>query len=420
MQLSRYKPLFTITPVKIVGAISTTLVILVTIQIGGTSREVGLVVALSFLGNLLGALVWSRVLAKKGNYVNGILLGYLFMTLSITLLASKTFIYVYATAFLITFLTNLIYFSLLYFLVDNYKDNIDRMVGSLETIGGWSWVAGLIFGVFASEFLPLRELVATLAGILFIAIIISIILLVTGIKEKIKTMVEEEEGLLPLLDKGLEKIIDFEERFPSILFSGIHVIFSGALFYSPAYLRIKRPRREKVALYTGVSLVFISFGFVYTQLVKHIKDLGYPDSTVYFLTLVGSILSALTYVRAGDIRRPLKRFVKAGFIRASAFTALTAISLLAFPYQIAILIAFYIVSGYTWAYLIINLNLYALKNSKEEVGVTNFFSNIGLFAGALSSGAILEYIDFNLLYIIAALLLFIGTSVVYLSSKKLE
>ena len=61
-----------------------------------------------------------------------------------------------------------------------------------------------------------------------------------------------------------------------------------------------------------------------------------------------------------------------------------------------------------------------MKNSKEEVGVTNFFSNIGLFAGALSSGAILEYIDFNLLYIIAALLLFIGTSVVYLSSKKLE
>ncbi len=420
MPLTRYKPLYTITPVKIVGAISTTLVILVTIQIGGGSREVGIAVALSFLGNLIGALLWSRILAKKGNYVNGILLGYLFMTLSITLLAANSLPLIYITAFLITFLTNLIYFSLLFFLIDNYKDELDRTVGTLESIGGWSWVAGLIFGVFVSEILPLRELVATLAGILFIAIIISIILLVTGIKEKIKTMVEEEEGLLPLLDKGLEKIIDFEERIPSILFSGIHVIFSGALYYSPAYLNIKKPRREKVTLYTGVSLVFISFGFVYTQLVKHIKDLGYPDSTIYFLALVGSVLSALTYIKAGDIKRPLKRFVKAGLLRATAFTTLAALSLVALPYQIALLIGFYIVSGYTWAYLIVNLNLYALKNGKEEVGVSNFFSNIGLFIGSLSSGLILEWIGFTTLYLTSAFLLVLGISIIYISSKKLE
>lgn len=420
MQLIRYKPIFTITPLKVVGAISSTLVILVTIQLGGSPTEVGLVVALSYLGNMLGILLWPHLLARKGNYVNGIILGYIFMSLSITLLATNSLLYVYVTAFLITFLTNLIYFSLLFFLLDSHKDNIDRVVGSLETVGGWSWVTGLLFGALASELLPLRELVTTLAAILFIAIILSIILLVSGLKEKIKTMVEEEEGLLPILDKGLERIIDFEDKLPSILLSGIHVIYSGALFYSPAYLIIKRPSRERLALYSGISIIFISFGFVYTQIVKHIIDLGFPESTVYLLTLVGSVLSALTYIKAGDIRQPLNRFVKAGIIRASAFLALTGISMLTFPYQIAILIAFYIVSGYTWAYLIINLNLYSLRRGKQAVGIFNFFSNIGLLIGSLSSGVILRYLNFDLLYVIAALLLLIGTLIVHLSSKKME
>ncbi|HIQ13161.1 MAG TPA: MFS transporter [Thermoprotei archaeon] len=417
MRLSRYRPLFTISPLKLVGAVATTLVILITINIGGSSRDVGLAVGLSFLGNLIGVLIWPNIMGKKGNYVGGIISGYLLLSISVALLATETLLNILISSFLITFFTNLIYFSLLYFLVDNYTENIDEMVGSMESIGGWSWVAGLLFGFYASNTLPLRILISILTAILIIAVVISIILLVTGIKERIKTMVDEEEGVLPLLDRGLEKVIDFEERIPSILFSGIHVIFGGSLFYSPVYLKVKGIGRDRIMLYLGITLIFISFGNVYTQLIKHIKDIGYPDSTIYFLALLSSVLSALTYLVAGDKSNPLKKFVRAGSIRVSAFITLTLLTLVAYPLQIIVLAIFYILSGFTWAYLIVNLNLYALKHGKSEIGFTNFFGNIGLLTGAVSSGLIIQLIGFELLYIISALLLSIGLLITYYSNK---
>lgn len=417
MRLSRYRPLFTISPLKLVGAVATTLVILIAINLGGTSREVGLVVGLSFLGNLIGVIIWPNLMAKRGNYIGGIISGYLLLSISVALLATEALSNIFISSFLITFFTNLIYFSLLYFLIDNYGDDVEEVVGTLESIGGWSWVAGLLFGVYASNTLPLRILISILAATLLIAVVISIILLVTGIKERIKTMVEEEEGVLPLHDKEIEKVIDFEERVPSILFSGIHVIFGGSLFYSPVYLRIKDIGKDRLMLYLGIALIFISFGNVYTQLIKHIKDIGYPDSIIYLLTLLGSILSALTYLKAGDKSNPLKKFVEAGSLRVLAFLAITLITLITYPFQIIALALFYIFSGYTWAYLIVNLNLYALKHGKSETGFTNFFSNIGLLIGAISSGLIIQLIDFELLYIISGLLLSIGLLITYYSNK---
>ena len=306
-----YRQIIPIIPIKLVSAVSTTLVILLTISLGGGATEVGYVVSLTFIGNLIGALLWSRVIPRKGSYVAGIILGYLLLSIVMSLLIIREIYVIYLASFTISILTNLIYFSLLYHVVDILSDEKDRGVGRLETIGGWSWVAGLIFGAVTIDTLDLTTLVTILSGILFSSIIISIIVLVTGLKEKIKEMVEEEEGLLPLLDKGIEKIVDMEERLPDIIYSGIHVIYGGALFFSPAYLHVKIPSRERILHYMGILMMFLSFGIVYTQLIKNIKDIGFSDSAIYFFSLLGSIFSALTYSRAGG-PKPVERFLRAG------------------------------------------------------------------------------------------------------------
>ena len=86
----------------------------------------------------------------------------------------------------------------------------------------------------------------------------------------------------------------------------------------------------------------------------------------------------------------------------------------------AILILFYVVSGLTWAYLVINLNLVSLKRGKEEVGTANFFSNLGLFIGAFISGLLATYLGYNVIYLLSSLLLAIGVYITYSANKVVE
>ena len=414
------RSIYPIIPIKVVSAITSTLVILITISLGGGAREVGYVVSLSFIGNLLGAIIWSRVISSRKAYVEGVLLGYLLLSIFTALLSIPNIYLVFISTFLIAFLTNLIYFSLLYFVIDNYKEGVEIGVGRLETIGGWSWVVGLIFGASAIDLIPLNSLISILSATLFTAIIFSIVLMVRDIKERIVEMVEEEEGLLPLIDKGINKIVDIEERLPDIIYSGIHVIYSGSLFFSPAYLNIRRPKRERLIHYIGVTLIFLTFGSVYTQLIKNIKDIGFSDSAIYIYSLMGSIFSALTYSKAGKGGRPIERFLGAGIIRTLIFTLLPLLIII--PYNITwiVLTVFYIISGVTWAYLIINLNLLSLRRGREEVGTANFFSNMGLFIGALISGYIVYTLDYFWLYVSSTILLITGIYLTYKANKVEE
>lgn len=401
---------FAIIPLKIVTSIVSTLVVIMVIMVGGDAAEVGLVMSLTLLGNLLGNIWWAKVLATTRKYVTGYIGGYFGLFFALIILLNGDILSIFISAFLITFMSNLTYLAAMFLVSESYGERLNEMMGLFEMIGGWAWVVGLAFGAIIIDMISSVILIAYLAIISFTAVILTSILLGTDIIKRIIEGIKKDFGLLPLLDMGLERLIEYEEVIPDVILRGVHVIFSGNIMYFPVYIKAKLPSRERALFYIAIFTQFIAFGLVYSQLIKFIKDLGYANSIIYIVSLISSVVAALMYPMAGKVKNIVRALVIMNIIRVVLFIML--ISTLYLPgYLVTIVILiFSILDGYSWAYITILLNLIALKSSKEEVGISNFIRNIGNLLGAILSGLIITLFSYHLNFVSAIIILSLSIS----------
>ena len=317
------KTFYAIVPHKAVLAIISTLIALMAIHLGASSVEVGVIIALMTIGNLLGSLIWAKVVAQTRKYVTFYLFGYLGLFIGCLLLLDETMEGVYAAALTIPLLSASTYFSALFLVNEEFSDRLSEMVGRFESIGGWAWVGGLVFGVIAAKALSPFDFSAVLTIASFLAIFYASSLLGGKILHRAIEGLKKDFVLLPLLDSALEKVVGFEEVEIEEVLTGFHEVLTGDVVQYSQYFKIAIPR-EYLAFYLSQVVAFVSFGFVYPQLVPIMKMKGFEDSIVYLISLTSSIIAALTYTRVGKTQDPRRALFTSYATRALLFFALVA------------------------------------------------------------------------------------------------
>ena len=403
------KTFYAIVPHKAVLAIISTLIALMAIHLGASSVEVGVIIALMTIGNLLGSLIWAKVVAQTRKYVTFYLFGNLGLFIGCLLLLDETMEGVYAAALTIPLLSASTYFSALFLVNEEFSDRLSEMVGRFESIGGWAWVGGLVFGVIAAKALSPFDFSAVLTIASFLAIFYASSLLGGKILHRAIEGLKKDFGLLPLLDSALEKVVGFEEVAIEEVLTGFHEVLTGDVVQYSQYFKIAIPR-EYLAFYLSQVVAFVSFGLVYPQLVPIMKMKGFEDSIVYLISLTSSIIAALTYTRVGKTQDPRRALFTSYATRALLFFALVASIWLSAEAALALLLFFSLLDGYTWAYIVILLNLSAMNISKEAVGVSNFMRNLGYVAGSVAGGIVATAFGYAVSLPLAAAVLALGVA----------
>ncbi len=393
--------LYIIAPFKFLGALITTLSIILAVDL---YRHIGasIVFSLIMAGNMLASIIFGKYLfnsKRKGFLIVLGFVGTLFSTSiilkadSIELLSLAVFIY--------SLLSNSTYFASLSILSDLKKY---ELVGRIEEIGGWAWVLGLFFGAFAVKILGMQAVLQLLVIFSVLSLIYSIYILdvirakiiKAEIRKRRKKIKIEESGLLILLEKGLEifeKEVDVVARKVS---ASMHSIVRSPYMLPFTHMKVSLPKKN-LDIHITFFALFLSFGIVFSQIVAFMKDKGIENSTIFIFSLVSSILSAMFYKKAVNVY-DIRGFVG---IRLLMLVVLV-ISILAHGYYFTILmLLFYLLNGYTWAYIVVSPNKMFIEHSKGDLGVNNFFKNLGYAIGGIFSGFIVESAGFLACFVVS-------------------
>ncbi len=398
--------LISIIPYKLVMAIMSTLIILYVIDVGGRAEEVSLTVATLTLGGLIGSLLWSYLINRAKNKLGFYLLGYLGLIFpSLILYFSQDFLLILISAFFFSFVTASTYFAGL-FMISKTKKGMDKMIGRFEEVGGWAWVAGLVLGTLLTSFLNLR----TIFLILGILSLLSILLIVPSLerkllvkfKEKIK---EEELGLLPMVERGVEFILKEEEFVVHHFFRGLGAVVKGPLSLTHPIVKIGLPKTH-IYFHLSFLLLFISFGLVSSQIINFQKQNGLSDSLVFMFSLLSSVVAAIFYSKASKTKN-LEKTLKCMYaLRGLMFLVVGIPFLLFYPFIYFLFFTFFLVDGFTWAHILILSNSNILRVAKGEIGLNNFFRSIGFIIGSFLAGIVVSSLGFFTNFLMASIIVF--------------
>ena len=395
-------------PYKIILALFSTFFTLFLINLGYKPDFIGIVSGFMSLSSIFSSLIFGTVCLRSKNYFFYIMLGFLGLLLTFAfLLISTSSLSILISAFFLSFLVPTTYFALISFLNYNFK-NVEERVGNLESIGGFAWVVGLAIGCFAiSLFSP-----SQLLTYLFLATLLSFFVIFysfgENLVERFYYSLLKDFGLLPWIEKLVEKTIKMEEKVFEKIFYSFGILVSGSFSPSLSFIQIKKPKLLDFHLINF--LIFFSFGLVYTQIFYLMKMLGVKDNWIFGFSLISSLLAAIFYKRASKTKN-LKRKLKSMFgLRILIFLGLLPFLYFSLPTLLFLifLLVFWIVDGYSWGYIAILLNLFALKNCKEEFGVYNFFRSLGYTVGGFLSGFLATHIGFQVLPLVSTFLLFLA------------
>jgi MFS family permease len=407
-----------IIPFKIVSAIFSTLVILVTISIGGNAREVSLVVTTLTIGSLLGSIFFGSIVFRTNKRISFFTLGFLGLIFSNFLLFfTKDFLLILIGAFSFSFLTSSIFFAAYALISDKYK-NVNRAIGRFEEVGGWGYVIGLIIGFFITSFLGLEQIFFVL-GIFSIASLFYVFwIFKRRILLKLAQTLLKDFGILTWVEKGVEFAIKGEEMIAEKTLTSLHHIVKGSFIPSFHIIRVELPRKN-LLLHLTFLLFFISLGLVYSQVITLMKEKGITDSLVFGFSLISSTLSAAFYSKAGSVKKPENIITKMLVLRALMFLMLI-ISVFLFGISFMIfLFIFFFLDGYSWSYIVIPSNSLILRKLKKEIGINNFFRSLGYIIGSFLSGILIFYSGFIMNFSIAIVILIISIFLFLKTEEKI-
>ncbi len=386
---------------------------LAVLDYGGGPEHLSFSFFFMYIGLMLGNMIWTKALSPRHRHTTGISLGHLALIIPLLALTIEDINVALIVSFLIAFISPISYFSGLFYAYDKLGDS-SVTSSSYESVSGWAWFSGLVVGGTALNFLSISML--ALAGIildlaLFPMIVISLEINVVRILRKIY---EEEIGVLPIIEDGLEAVQRAEEEALEWTLAQISRATRGTFFQRPSYLLLGIPRKG-VPFGLKVFLAFIGLGLAYPQLVGVQKSLGLNNSEIFMLSALSSLISSIFYSRAG----------KGGEVKNLNYSAMMrSFMLLSVPVVIMKIIspleyfiAFMILDGATWSFILVSISRRGLKVSLEYLGHVNFIRSLGWSIGALFGGFAFELIGLTGLYISSATLVFLSSIV---KTRRLE
>ncbi len=400
-------------PHRFLSSIIYQLAPLAVLDYGGGPKELSLSFFFMYVGLMLGNIVWTKVLSPRRRHTTGILLGHLALIIPLLALTIKDVNAALISSFLIAFISPISYFSGLFYAYDKLEDS-SIASSSYESVSGWAWFSGLVAGGVALNFLSINML--ALAGIILDLALLPVIAASLGINviRILRKIYEEEIGVLPVIEDGLEAVQRAEEEALEWTLAQMSRVTRGTLFQRPSYLLLGIPRKG-VPFSFKVFLAFIGLGFAYPQLIGLQKSLGLNNSEIFMLSALSSFISSIFYSRAGK-GEEVKNLNYSAMMRSLMLLSIPiAIAKLAPPLEY--FMAFMILDGATWSFILVSISRRGLKVSLEYLGKVNFIRSLGWSIGALLGGFTSELIGLTNLYILSAILIFLSSII---KTKKVE
>ncbi len=400
-------------PHRLLSSILYQLAPLAVLEYGGGPEHLSLSFFLMYLGLMIGNLAWTRALAPKERHVPGIALGHLSLIVP-GLVASYPDVYAaLLSSFLVAFLSPISYFAGLFHAYDQLKDPSEAS-SSYESVSGWAWLAGLFLGALILHSMSIEELalLSVLIDLLLMPLIVASLRI--PVMSILRRAYEEEIGLLPIIEEGIEAVHRAEEEALEWTMALMSRVARGTLFQKPAYILLSLPK-VGVPFSLKVFLAFIGLGLAYPQLMGVQKALGLNNSHIYLLSALSSLVSSTLYKRAGrgdEIRNlNLSLLVRSGML----FSVPTVLLGICSPLEY--FIAFMILDGATWSFIMVSISRRGLKVSLEYLGQVNFVRSLGWSIGALLGGFVASYTGLIILYGVSAVLVMLASVI---KTKKLE
>lgn len=385
------KWIYSIVPYKFTLSILSTVLVLFVVSLGGSPTDIGIVVTLSTLGSLLGFLYWTRFITRSKRYVVAFVVGYIGIFLCyFALYAIRTILLITIISFSASFFPVGIYMAAAYLINKDFPDKVYEVMGKMEAVGGWGWVAGLLAGSLLTIILLPDELAGLLTVISFISIFIATSLLGVKVAERIVEVVRTDFGLLPLLERGINLVTEKQEKLVVATMEGLGRIAKGSIFFETGFPRIGLPKAN-ILLHFAIVIIYFGFGLIYPQILAFYKIKLGSDSFAFVLSLLGSVISAMLYPKAGKVKR-VRKFLAIMFLcRAGIFFLIMFALQQGFYFALILFVLFSAIDGFTWAFIAILLNSALLQAGTEELGINNFLRSIGYIVGGLVSGPLLSF-----------------------------
>lgn len=398
---SKTKWFYAFIPFKISNGGTSTLIPLLTLEVGGSPREVGLINAIGSIASMIGGIFWGklsdRMLKRKPFLILGFIGTSLFSFLmafsrNITQLMILNFLYSFFVAATIPIPVILIVRVL-------KKKQLDYGIAKFNEIGGWAWVVGLILGFFLAYFLTIRQLLVIFA-------LVNIPSIVLGVK-----WIQEAPFRIERKNLGVyaNYVVEKFRYLPNIM---IHL----PEYNKRAFLKFL----EFKELYLATILFWIGAMLYFSQFPVLLKVHNVSTSEIYLASVLNSSIAAYMYMRAGTHTE--RRGGKASLIRGLSIRSFGFSLILLGLFQTGIffkICAFisYTLAGYSWAYISISTTSIISKLAKEKekgamMGFYNLISSLGAIIGSALSGFIVKSGGFFVNFLLASLLILLSIFVV--------
>ena len=395
--LNHNKWFFAFIPYKMAFGMSSVLVPLFVVALGGTVEQVGLVTASSLLTSIPASILWANYSDRSGNRKIFILFAFLSTSLTFLLLAisnsvGQFLIFYAAQGFLITAAVPI---SGMLIVEGSPKGQWELQIGLFNFIGGVGWALGLLLGATSLD-------IRTLFMICLILCDASFLLSFFWIVEPRAT---------------------FERESLAIFIPRLHRTLPSTIIHLPIVWerRIFRTLRNGVTpnlplYYIGTLMIFMGATSFFTPLPVYMKFLGISLGNIFLIFFVNAIISVVSYPLVARLSQKWddkKLLTYSALSRMVLFAATVFTSFLPTS-GISLFLALIVgLGGFTWSFIAVCgvalvPKLSMLGKEGSSMGVYNAMSSLGGVVGAILGSTVAYTLSYEVSFIFSAALVAIG------------
>jgi len=377
-------------PFKIATGGAAPLIPLLTIEVGGGPREVGIVNAIGSFSSMLGGFIWGKLSDKVNRRKVFLILGFLGTAIGSMLFAVAHSVgeVMVINGLYTFFIASTIPLPVLIMTKSTRFEEWDHLIGRFNEVGGWAWVAGMVIGL----------LLVNTTGPRSTLVILGILCLIS----------------VPLGIKTIREVPLHLNRKVLGVYAGY--VVEKFRFLPNMITHLPRLSTGKfMRLYLSALFFWVGAMLYFTQFPVLLKSEGFGSTVLYLMSIVNSSVSAFMYTRVGKRLREHGGYttLRYGLILRSLAFSLLVISTKLPEVFIPLTFSSYLLAGYTWAFIGISTTSIISHGAKARergalIGTYNMVSSVGAILGNFISGFIVELGGFTLDFSMASAFILIS------------
>lgn len=377
-----------ISPQKIILALMNTIIILKILKLGGGAFGVSVAASFNILSSIFIGAIAPRYLVNYDRIRKTLMVSYLIVGLFTFIVSLNDLLLVYISALFIFLSTQIIYYDVyLSINLNGYRDK-SIFLSKLETVGGVSWIIGLILGVILTLYLNLNVISRITSFLSITGIICSI--------------------YYAKYHYRIYHHPDTVRRFYDII-----VFLKSMISYSNPYKIYTQAKKifssRTIGLAMMMILIQLSISIAFTHLIPYIVSRGFSYSKIFILSLFSSTAAAFTYSEAGRrykgkhslMEAIIYRFLVYMFFIIDILIGIVTNSIYGFVF----IACLFILIGVSWGFLYINLGSIVLGLDRKNMSYVNLSGGIGSIIGAYISGFLFSTTSYAIQIAISSIIL---------------